>query len=68
VFVPIRYVYPSRTVTLRPLTVALGIAWGAIVLWSLAHLATVPRTLVATSLAFPAYYVALSLALHARRT
>jgi phosphatidylcholine synthase len=68
VFVPIRYVYPSRTVTLRPLTVGLGIAWGAIVLWSLAHLATVPRALVAASLAFPAYYVLLSLALHARRT
>src|SRR5215813_11561538 len=36
VFVPIRYIYPSRTVTLRPLTVALGIAWGLSVLWALA--------------------------------
>src|SRR5438309_4223933 len=31
VFVPIRYVYPSRTTTLRPVTVALGLVWGAIV-------------------------------------
>src|SRR4030095_6327591 len=27
IFVPIRYVYPSRTVFLRPLTLALGAAW-----------------------------------------
>ena len=67
VFVPVRYVYPSRTTTLRPLTVALGIAWGVSVLWSLAHLDTVPRALVVASLGFPVYYVALSLVLHARR-
>jgi len=67
VFVPIRYVYPSRTTTLRPLTVALGLAWGAAVLYSLAHLASVPRTLVVASLAFPVYYVGLSLVLQLRR-
>jgi phosphatidylcholine synthase len=67
VFVPIRYVYPSRTTTLRPVTVVLGLVWGAIVLWSLAHLQSVPRGLVVLSLAFPVYYVGLSLALHARR-
>jgi phosphatidylcholine synthase len=68
VFVPIRYVYPSRTTTLRGLTVVLGILWGAAVVWALVHLATVPRMLVVVSLAFPIYYVGLSLALHARRT
>jgi phosphatidylcholine synthase len=67
VFVPIRYVYPSRTTTLRGLTVALGLGWGAIVLYALAHLDTVPRALVVTSLAFPVYYVGLSLALQVRR-
>jgi len=67
VFVPVRYIYPSRTETLRPLTVGLGVAWGATVLWALAHLDTVPRTLVVASLGFPVYYVALSLVLHARR-
>jgi phosphatidylcholine synthase len=66
VFVPVRYVYPARTVTLRWLTVALGLVWGAAVLWSLAHLATVPHALIVASLAFPAYYVGLSLALHGR--
>jgi phosphatidylcholine synthase len=67
VFVPIRYIYPSRTVMLRPLTVALGIAWGASVLWALAHLDSVPHALVVASLGYPVYYVALSLVLHVRR-
>jgi len=67
VVVPIRYVYPSRTATLRWLTVVLGVGWGTAVLWALAHLATVPRTLIVASLAFPAYYLGLSLALHGRR-
>ena len=67
VFVPIRYLYPSRTPVLRPLTIGFGLAWGAAVLWSIAHLMTVPRALVVVSLAFPVYYVGLSLALHVRR-
>jgi len=67
VFVPIRYVYPSRTTTLRGLTVALGVAWGVAVLYAIAHVTTVPRTLVVASLAFPVYYLGLSLALQARR-
>ena len=67
VFVPIRYVYPSRTPILRPLTVLLGCVWGAAVLWALAHLDGVPHALVVASLGFPVYYVGLSLVLHARR-
>jgi len=67
VFVPIRYLYPSRTPVLRPLTVGLGLVWAAAVLWSIAHLASAPRALVVVSLAFPVYYVGLSLALHVRR-
>ncbi len=66
VFVPIRWVYPSRTPTLRWLTVTLGLAWGAVLVYALLHLDTVPRTLVVASLAFPLYYAALSLWLHAR--
>ncbi len=66
VFVPIRYVYPSRTTTLRALTVTLGIAWAATLLYALVTLATVPRWLITASLAFPAYYAALSLWLHFR--
>ena len=67
VFVPIRYLYPSRTLVLRPLTIGLGLVWAAAVLWSIAHLASAPRVLVVVSLAFPVYYVGLSLALHVRR-
>jgi len=66
VFVPIRYVYPSRTTTLRPLTLTLGIAWAALVLWLLVTPDTAPRALVAASLAFPVYYTLLSFALHWR--
>src|SRR5262249_1717445 len=64
VFVPVRYVYPSRTPTMRALTVTLGIAWGAVLVHVVLHLGTAPRGLVVASLAFPIYYFALSLALH----
>jgi phosphatidylcholine synthase len=67
VFIPIRWVYPSRTPTLRWLTVALGIAWGVIVVYALLNLDTVPRPLVVASLAFPVYYFVLSLYLHVQR-
>jgi len=67
VFVPIRYVYPSRTRVLRPLTIALGLAWSATVLAVLARPGAPPRAVVAASLAFPVYYMLLSLALHASR-
>jgi len=67
VFVRIGYVYPSRTPTLRPLTLALAGMWtvqiGAIiVLWP-----SPPRWLAIGSLPFPVYYMVLSLVLHARR-
>jgi phosphatidylcholine synthase len=70
VFVPLRYLYPSRTPTLRPLTVGLGLVWGAAVLvalWIMARGGTAPRTLVVASLAYPVYYVGLSLVLDLRR-
>jgi len=67
VFVRIGYVYPSRTPTLRTLTVVLGCAWGALVLYLLWQLPAVDRRLLVLSLAFPVYYTVLSLVLHARR-
>ena len=70
VFVPIRYVYPSRTPTLRGLTLTLGIIWAVSVLYALAALArhgAAPHLLVVGSLLFPVYYVALSLVLDRRR-
>ncbi len=33
VFVPLRYVYPSRTETLRGLTTILASAWSSLLLW-----------------------------------
>jgi phosphatidylcholine synthase len=67
VFVPIRYVYPSRTTTWRTQTIVLGAIWGAlmILLWS--QLPGVSARLFWASLFFPAYYVALSIVLDRRR-
>jgi phosphatidylcholine synthase len=67
VFVRIGYVYPTRTPTLRALTLALGSAWAVllgaiIVMWP-----SPPRWMAIGSLAFPVYYTVLSLTLHARR-
>lgn len=67
VFVRIGYIYPSRTSTLRTLTVALGLIWGVMVLVITWRLPAPPRGLVIGSLFFPVYYGVLSLYLHARR-
>jgi phosphatidylcholine synthase len=67
VFVPIRYVYPSRTVTLRPLTVSLGAVWGAAFLALIWQLPDPPAWLVWVASIYPVYYVALSLWLTGRR-
>ena len=67
VFVPIRYVYPSRTPTLRTLTVAMGTVWALLSLLMLWRMPGVPRPLFWLSLVFPAYYLVLSLVLDLRR-
>jgi phosphatidylcholine synthase len=67
VFVRIGYIYPSRTPTLRKLTVTLTAVWGAQILAIIVSLPSPPRLLVGLSWIFPAYYTILSLALHARR-
>jgi phosphatidylcholine synthase len=67
VFVPIRYVYPSRTVVLRPLTLALGAVWSLAFVALIWRLPDPPPTLLWLSLLYPAYYVVLSLWLTARR-
>jgi phosphatidylcholine synthase len=67
VFVPIAYVYPSRTPTLRGVTLALGLAWAALMLVMIWQFPDVSRVVAYLSLVFPVYYVALSLALDARR-
>ena len=63
VFVPLRYVYPSRTPVLRVPTNVLAAIWGVLIgvmLWQ--YPAISPPVLYA-SLVFPVYYFGLSLAL-----
>ena len=67
VFVPIRYVYPSRTPVLQWPTNVLGVIWGGLMLWMLWHYPSISRTVLLASLVFPAYYVGLSLVLQVRR-
>ncbi len=67
VFVRIGYVYPSRTPTLRTLTLVLGSIWALLMIAVIFMLPEVPVVLLAGSLFFPIYYVALSFALQIRR-
>ena len=66
VFVPLRYVYPTRTPYRRMTTNVLGGVWGAMILVMLWQYPAVSRPLFAVSFAFPLYYLLLSLALHFR--
>ena len=67
VFVPIRYVYPSRTPAWRAPTIALGVLWGLLMMAMLWQMPEISRPIFWASLVFPVYYVALSLALEVRR-
>ena len=67
VFVPMRYVHPSRTPRWRFVTLALGIGWGIVLLVMLWQLPAVSPALLWGSFVFPIYYVALSLAVGWRR-
>lgn len=66
VFVPIRYVYPSRTRVWQLPTLVMGAIWGVLMCVMLWRMPAVPRAVFFLSLVFPAYYVALSLALQWR--
>lgn len=69
VFVPVHYVYPTRTRMLRPVTIALGYVWGVLmVVLSLDVTAPWAPALALGSLVYPAYYFALSGLNHARIT
>ena len=63
VFVPIRYIYPSRTPVLRWQTNLFGIIWGALLVAMLWQFPLVSRPLFWGSFAFPVYYAGLSLVL-----
>lgn len=68
VFVPIRYLYPSRSPVLRGPTVILGIIWGILALTTIYQLPEPSKAVVLLSLFYPAYYMGLSFWLSARRT
>jgi phosphatidylcholine synthase len=68
VFVPIRYVYPSRTKTLKTPTLILGAVWAVALMAALWRLPVTDGPWVPLSLVFIAYYVAVSLYLHMRAT
>jgi phosphatidylcholine synthase len=67
VFVPIRYIYPTRTPAWRPLTIAGGALWGVLMLVMVWRMPDVSRPLFWASLAFPVYYFGLSLLLEFKR-
>ena len=66
VFVPLRYIYPSRTTAFAWLTNVLGGLWGVLVVWMVWRLPAVDTRWVALSLVFPVYYMALSIWLDIR--
>ena len=64
VFVPLRYIYPNRTVQLRPITLTLGIIWGVVTVAMLLMLPEVNRVMLWAALSFIAYYFIASFILH----
>jgi phosphatidylcholine synthase len=65
VFVPIRYVYPSRTTTWRAATIALGASWAVLITVVIWRLPATDGPWPWLALVFPVYYVVLSLRLSA---
>jgi len=68
VFVPLKYIYPSRSPRFRSQINVLGALWGVAMLCLIYQLPNPSRVLLFASLLFPAYYTALSLWLEYRRT
>jgi phosphatidylcholine synthase len=66
VFVPLKYIYPNRTVPLRPLTLTLGIIWAVVTIAMLFMLPTVNPVMLWGALSFIAYYFIASFVLHGR--
>ncbi len=67
VFVPIHYVYPSRTRMMRPVTVTLGFVWAAVMFGlALNPKAEWAQKVAIYSMAYPLYYLVLSAFNHLR--
>ena len=61
VFVPIKYVYPSRTKTFQKTTVLLNLIWSVMFLAGMLLYPDIPSWLMPASLFFCVYYIGLSL-------
>ncbi|GAB4452253.1 MAG: CDP-alcohol phosphatidyltransferase family protein [Anaerolineales bacterium] len=61
VFVPIKYLYPTRNNRLRRLTLALTYLYGALGVWGLLQYPNVPEWVVTVSFVYVAYYAVMSL-------
>lgn len=60
VFIPIKYIYPTRNTFLRTLTLALTYLYGAIGIWGLIQYPNQPQWVVWASFIYVAYYIILS--------
>jgi phosphatidylcholine synthase len=61
VFVPIKYIYPSRNNYLRKMTLALTYLYGAIGIWGILQYPNQPKWVIWATLIYAVYYVVLSL-------
>jgi len=61
VFVPVKYIYPSRNSTLRQLTLVLTYLYGAIGIWGLLQYPNHPQWFLWVSFVYVVYYIGLSL-------
>lgn len=60
VFVPVKYLYPSRNTRLRRLTLGLTYLYGALGIWGLLQYPSVPEWVVWASFIYVGYYALLS--------
>jgi len=61
IFVPVKYIYPTRNTRLRRLTLGLTYLCGAIGVWGLLQYPDVPQWVVSVSIMYSIYYALLSL-------
>lgn len=66
VFIPVKYIYPSRTTPLRVVTLSFGAVWAIVTTAMLPMLPRYNPTLLYISLSFIAYYFVVSLILNTR--
>jgi len=66
VFMPLKFIYPNRTVPLRSVTLTLGIIWAFVTVAAVLMLPTVNPIMLWAGLSFIAYYFIASFVLQAR--